>query len=145
MKQGTIKLNYDGADKGNLGSTGFGGAFRNAQGEILWIYEGNIDTSTNNTTELHGLEHEITIAKHCKFSPLIIEGDSTLAMQVSRKLQKGMDTAKVSDNWHLNKMLQRIKNNIESMEGIHFQEIRREGKKLVNRLDNEGTSGNLWL
>lgn len=56
-----------------------------------------------------------------------------------------MENTKVSNNWRLNKVLQRIKNNIESMEGIHFQAIRREGNKLVNRLDNEGTSGNLWL
>lgn len=58
LEQGIIKLNYDGAAKGNPKLAGFGGVFRNAQGRILWIYEGNIGSSTNNVAELHALEHE---------------------------------------------------------------------------------------
>lgn len=51
--------------------------------------------------------------------------------------------AKVSNNWRLNKILQRIKTNIESMEGLHFYTIRRERNKLAERLANEGTASNL--
>lgn len=91
-EEGTIKLNYDGATKGNSSSTGFEGVFKNAQGEVLWIYESNIGSSTNNMVELHALEHGITIAKSHKYSPLIIKGDSTLVMVVSKKLLQGMGT-----------------------------------------------------
>jgi len=58
---------------------------------------------------------------------LIIEGELTLETQASRKLQQGLDAAKVLDNWKLNKILQRIKINIESMKGIHFQAVRTLG------------------
>ena len=33
-----IKLKFNGASKGNLGPTGFGGLFRENEGEILEIY-----------------------------------------------------------------------------------------------------------
>lgn len=56
-----------------------------------------------------------------------------------------MDAAKVSDNSCLNKILHRIKNNIKSMEGLHFQAIRREETKLAYRFSNEGTARSLWL
>ena len=56
-----------------------------------------------------------------------------------------MEAAKVSDNWRLNKILQRIRNNIEFMEGLHFQAMRREGNMLVDRLANEGTTWSLRL
>jgi len=50
LKRGTIKLNYNLMAKGKPSLAGFGGIFRNTQGEILWIYEGNIGSSTYNTT-----------------------------------------------------------------------------------------------
>jgi len=76
---GTLKLNYDGATKGNLGQAGFGGVFKNSKGEIIWIYEGNIGSTTNNVAELHALENGITIAHNLKLSPLIMQGNSMLA------------------------------------------------------------------
>lgn len=47
-KQGTFKLNYDDVAEGNPSQVDFGGVFRNTKGEIIWIYEGNIGSATNN-------------------------------------------------------------------------------------------------
>lgn len=108
-EQGTYKLNYDDTTKGKLGQLGFGGVFKNTKGEIIWIYEVNIGSTTNNVAELHALENGITIVHNLNLSPLIIEGDSMLATQLGKKLQRGIKVEKISENWHLNKIIQRIK------------------------------------
>lgn len=74
-----------------------------------------------------------------------MEGDSTLATQVCKKLQQGIEVANISDNWRLNKIMQRIKNNIDRTEGLHFHAIRRNDNKLADKLVNEGTVGSLRL
>jgi hypothetical protein len=53
--EGFIKMNFDGASKGNLGHPGFVGVFRNEKGEILGIYAGYLGIERNNTTELYVL------------------------------------------------------------------------------------------
>jgi len=94
----TIKLNYDGTTKGKSSLPGFGGVFRNSKGEIIWIYEGNIVSAANNTAKLHALENGITIVHKLNLRPLIMEGESTLATQISKKLQQDIEVAKVLDN-----------------------------------------------
>jgi len=37
QKNDLVKMNYDGAIKGNPRTTGFGWAFINSSGEILWV------------------------------------------------------------------------------------------------------------
>ena len=56
-------MNYDGAAKGNLGAAGFSGAFKDAVGEIMWVYARNLGAATNNVAELQDLEHDLAIAK----------------------------------------------------------------------------------
>jgi len=45
-----IKLNFDGAPKGNSCPTRFGGVFHNHHGAILHPYSGYIGKDNNNTT-----------------------------------------------------------------------------------------------
>ena len=48
--QGSIKLNFHGALKGNPGQAGFGGDFRNNKGQILNIYYKKLGLERNNVT-----------------------------------------------------------------------------------------------
>lgn len=145
VEQGTFKLNYDDETKGNQSPTDFGEVFRKCKGEIIWTYEGNIGSTTNNFIEPHSLEHDIAIAHNLNLTPLIFEGDSTLATQIGKKLQQGFEVHKISKNWHLNKIIQHIKKGIDNMSSLHFQAIRRKGNKFTERLVNEGTTCNLRL
>lgn len=47
-----IKLNFDGASKGNPGPTGFGGIFRDSEKHRRWIYAEWGGEMTNNEAEL---------------------------------------------------------------------------------------------
>lgn len=46
--QGTLKLNFDGASKGNPGEAGFGSVVRNSDGHIMGLQWGYVDINTNN-------------------------------------------------------------------------------------------------
>jgi len=50
-----LLLNFDGASNGNLGKEGFGGIFRNHNGNVLQTFMGSIGWDTNNSTELEGI------------------------------------------------------------------------------------------
>lgn len=44
------------------------------------------------------MENGITITHKLNLRPLIMQGDSTLATQIGKNLQQGIEVAKVSDN-----------------------------------------------
>lgn len=52
---GILKLNFDGASKGNLGEVGYGGILTDHKGNPMIIYYGSIGWDTNNSAELEGL------------------------------------------------------------------------------------------
>ena len=54
--QGFIKLNFDGASKGNPGQAGIGGVFRNSQGDVCRVYALYLGYAMNNEAELASLQ-----------------------------------------------------------------------------------------
>jgi hypothetical protein len=57
-----VKLNFDGASKGNPGDAGYGVVFRNQAGQILVIGAGSLGHTTNNVAELWGLIKGLQLA-----------------------------------------------------------------------------------
>eukprot|EP00253_Pinus_taeda_P011321 PITA_11321 len=53
---GFLKLNFDGASRGNPGLAGIGGVIRNHRGEILYIYSQALGEATNNEMEFAAME-----------------------------------------------------------------------------------------
>ena len=93
-----FKLNFDGASKGNLGSTTLGGAFRNSRGRIIGLYCNFIGANTNNVVDLKALMAELHMAVNNFWLPVIIEGDSQIILQIASKLLHGKPIDKVADN-----------------------------------------------
>ena len=46
-----VKLNFDGASKGNPGEAGFGGIFRDSNNQVRWIFADWGGEMTNNEAE----------------------------------------------------------------------------------------------
>jgi hypothetical protein len=77
-----IKLNFDGASKGNPGPVGGRGVFMNDRGEILYIYTLNLGYTTNNTTELSAMIEGLEIAIRKSYQKIILEGDLELIISI---------------------------------------------------------------
>lgn len=93
----TIKLNFDGASKGNPRNAGFGGIFRNHEGSPLLGYFGNIAWDSNNLAELEGLWKEILLSKKYNLHPLEIEGDSQILINMARQIQNWTHVRKITN------------------------------------------------
>eukprot|EP00253_Pinus_taeda_P019962 PITA_19962 len=135
---GGLKLNFDGASRGNPGSAGIGGVFRNQKGEILHIYYRALGESTNNEMEFVALEHGLRIAKSRNFHNLIAEGDSSLVITTVQKLQRGIRANKVIKHWRLAKVTENIEELLRGLQGTVFQAIRRRANKVADYLANCG-------
>ena len=72
------KLNFDGASKGNPGSSGFGACIRNPFGQVVAITVSPLPVDTNNMAEAHALLAGLILAKQGFFHRLHIEGDSSV-------------------------------------------------------------------
>jgi hypothetical protein len=107
-----IKLNFDGATKGNLGVAGAGGVIRDSGGTILRLYAGSIGNSTNNATEFGALELGLEILHREGMMNAIVEGDSTLVVNIAKKLQYGTKVGKVQRHWRLAHSLQKIREHL---------------------------------
>jgi ribonuclease HI len=77
---GFVKMNFDGASKGNSGLAGYGVVFRSDQGSILHILARNIRHDTNNATELEALIISIQSTSLLGYHTLIVEGDSQIIL-----------------------------------------------------------------
>jgi hypothetical protein len=72
-----IKVNFDGASKGNPGPAGYGAVLRNS-GEILGLEAGFLGETTNNVAELTGLLRGLQTAMDKGHQRIILEGDSQI-------------------------------------------------------------------
>jgi hypothetical protein len=72
----SIKLNFDGASKGNPGPAGLGGLFRDGEGKTRWVFAEWVGEMTNNEAELWAVYEGLRIAVRNRYRNMEIEGDS---------------------------------------------------------------------
>jgi ribonuclease HI len=94
--------------KGNLGVVGVGGVIIDSGGNIFRLYAANMGNSTNNATEFGALELGLEILSHERMTNNIMEGDSTLVINMTKRLQNGTRVGKVQRHWRLAHSLQKI-------------------------------------
>lgn len=86
-----IKLNFDGASKGNPGLAGFRGIFKYSRGWTRWVYADRGGIMSNNGAELMAVYQGIRITIRNGYTKLEIKGDSNLVIEILRKLNNGKD------------------------------------------------------
>jgi hypothetical protein len=79
---GFIKINFDGASKGNPGPVGFGGIIENSEGEILNLTTSYLGENTNNAVELSSLLKGLKIALDNHYQWIIAEGYSQIIIHL---------------------------------------------------------------
>ena len=135
---GFLKVNIDGASKGNPGLAGFGGVTRDEQGRIKEIFYSHLGKATNNMAELMALEQCLEILVDLNSQNVIIEADSELIIKAAKKMCNGTTSEKVSKHWRLSQVFHCIHNHLQTLRTINFVHVKRKANMLVDRLANEG-------
>ena len=110
---GFLKVNRDGASKGNPGLAGFGGVIRDEQGQIKKIFDGHLGKETNNMAELMALEQCLEILVDLDSHNVIIEADLELLIRATKKICNGTSPDKVSKHWRLSQVFHRIYSHLQ--------------------------------
>lgn len=131
-----IKLNFDGAAKGNLGEAGTRGIFRDNRGRTLIIYVMDCGNATINDAELHALKKGLEIAIREKYQKLQVEGVSKMATEIVKKLQQGSQWEKISRSWRTASLVQEISKLTRQIDYILPKHVRRKGNATVDNLAN---------
>jgi len=84
-----LKLNFDGAAKGNPIPVEIGGVFRDKECVAIHIFLEFVGTSSNNVTDLSALIMGLTIALRQGWNSLIVEGNSVIIIQTTQRLLCG--------------------------------------------------------
>jgi len=138
--EGFIKLNCDGAAKGNPGPAGFGGIFRNTEGATQWIYAEHGGTMSNNEAEFMAVHQGLKIARRNGYKKLEIEGDSTLVINAIRQLIQGKSWEKVVKSWRSASTVREIGDMLTGIDVTLTSHVRREGNKPADCLANWGSN-----
>lgn len=135
-----IKINFEGASKGNSGLAGYGATLRNSNGEILCLVAGYLGETTNNAAELTGLLQglQATIDRHRH--KLILEGDSQIVIQLITKILHGENSLKISPNWRLSRLLEEFGSLLRTNLNIIPSHVKREANRVADCLANEGVA-----
>ena len=136
--EGSFKINFDGAVKGNLSPVGFGGVIKNSEGKVLSVFWDSIGTNANNSVKLEGLINGITWSLKYQQIPFIVEGHSLVITNISNRLQHGAAIFWVSRNWRWEGRLTELKIMLTGTLTIQFSHVRRDGNMVADALANEG-------
>lgn len=135
---GFLKVNIDGASKGNPGLAGFGGVIRDEQGQIKKIFHGHLGKATNNMAELMALEQCLEILVDLDSHNVIIEADSELIIRAAKKICNGTSPDKVSNHWRLSQIFHHIYSHLQILKIVSFVHVKIKANMAADRLVNEG-------
>jgi len=135
---GFLKLNFDGASRGNLGLAGFGAVLRNHLGKIIHILAGFLGETTNNVVELTSLIRGLQIAAHHQYHWLVIEGDSLVIIKFISKSLHGLPPWQISPSWRLSGLLEDFGDLTNSNLILIPSHVKQEANKVADHLANIG-------
>ncbi|KAI3465658.1 hypothetical protein Pfo_022321 [Paulownia fortunei] len=125
--QDWIKLNSDGASKGNPGLAGIGGIVRDEFENLVNAFLVFVGETTNMVAEIQALAFGLQRCFERGYHRIWIESDSMAALQLIQHSSKG--------HWKLEHFLAIIISCLQCME-IRFSYIYREGNKVADALAN---------
>jgi len=137
-QSGFIKLNYDGASKGNPGQAGAGGIFRTSQGTVCRFYALDLGHATNNEAELIAVKHGILIAIRERYHRIIVEGDSAMVTGIIQKLQQGTPWEKITQSWRTAALIEEVSQLLKQVQYLIPSHIKRKGNEAADFLANWG-------
>lgn len=127
-----VKLNFDGASKGNPGEAGFGGIFRDSNNQVRWIFADWGGEMTNSEAEFWALHQGLRIAVRNGYTNLEITGDSQIAVDMLKKLSNGRGWEKVTNSRRTAGIVQETANLLKRIEYKIINHVRRKGNQAAD-------------
>lgn len=128
-----MKLNFDGAFKGNPSPLGVGCIVRDNKETVLGSLAVALLEGTNNAAKFQALILGLNLCRELKVGKMVIEGDSSLVINALR--------SKKILNWKLGDKLEVALGLLEGFDQVMFNHILREGNVDVDLLSNMGVVG----
>ena len=85
-----------------------GGVIRDSEGNIIQLYAGSLRNSTNNTAKFRSLETGLEILSRERMTNTIVEGESTMLINMVKRLQNVTRVGKVQRHRRLAHSQQKI-------------------------------------
>lgn len=127
-KGGWVKLNTDGARKGNSGMASAGGLIRDHRGCWILGFTVNIGITNNFNAKCWGLREGLRIARDLNIKKVVTEMDSEAVINLMREDQDHVDT------WGT--LLNDCKAIAASLEEVDYSHVLRDGNSCVDWLAN---------
>ncbi|GLJ49629.1 hypothetical protein SUGI_1052950 [Cryptomeria japonica] len=125
-----MKLNFDGASKGNPRDSSFGAIIRNNIGDPIYGVYGGLGFATNNETKIRALEAGLNLCVQIGISRVIIEENSQII--INNIIKSNFQC------WKLRKWLPRINYLLEKIGTFEINHEYREGNQTTDYLANLG-------
>ncbi|XP_059065053.1 uncharacterized protein LOC131857052 [Cryptomeria japonica] len=125
-----LKLNFDGASKGNPGRSGAGRVLTDQNGLIVKAASYRLPNGSNNLIEARELLEVVKIASNMGLSKLHIGGDSQI-------ITSGLISKKVT-NWELQFVLGEVWNLLLRFDDFKISHYYREANQLADGLSDLG-------
>ena len=123
--KGYLKCNIDGASKSNPGTAGYGGVLRDEEGKIIFTFHCHLGKATNNMVELMALEQCLELLKLNHNSNVLIEVESEISINAVKKISYGTAPERVSKQWRLIQVYQRIHKHLQCLRMVSFYHVRK--------------------
>ncbi|XP_057856261.1 uncharacterized protein LOC131065691 [Cryptomeria japonica] len=130
---GWIKLNFDGASRGNPGPSSIGYIIRDHTGATLGKMAKPIPPNTNNIAEFKALQFGLRDCINHGFNNILVEGDSEIEINAI----KGKNTP----NWRLQGILESIISSLDRIENYEAKHIYREANSEADVLSKLAAQG----
>ncbi|GLJ55641.1 hypothetical protein SUGI_1195030 [Cryptomeria japonica] len=131
---GIIKVNFDGASRGNSGKSRYGAIIRDEFGNFVGANYGPLGINTNNMAEMAGLVAGMEWCVAHGFQNVEVEGDSQIILNGISKQR--------FENWKLEAYRPKIQKLCDSLNSFTFKHIYREGNSVADWLANRGVDCN---
>ncbi|XP_059066571.1 uncharacterized protein LOC131857838 [Cryptomeria japonica] len=131
--EGWVKLNLDGASRGNPRQAGIGFYVHNWECKEITTLASPVGIKTNNWAELMALVEGLHLFRKLGVKNLDIEGDSAIIVNALRKGNM--------PNWRLNTLLSKAIDLCKGFDRFIVNHIYREGNKRADELANMGADG----
>ncbi|XP_059067874.1 uncharacterized protein LOC131858599 [Cryptomeria japonica] len=128
-----MKLNFDGAARGNPRQAKIGCVVDNWEGKEIASLASLVGINTNNWAELMALVEGLLLCRKLEVKFLDIEGDLAIIVNALRKGSM--------PNWKLNTLLSKAIDLCNGFDRFTVNHIYREGNKRADELANLGADG----